>query len=195
MMSDLIKRADAMAECLKNARRGEGVGARDCLEIRDAIRELPTINNPKIDSEVSELGAEARAFELHCLESCQFEVAELVNHLYTAIEQLQRERDYWKHEAEKGLSLAGTMFPDAMDKATLQARVDELESAESAIIATMDQAIAENTRLREAIINYMRWEGLTEQGEGKDDLVECFLDEWQTADVQTVKAEALKDED
>ena len=76
----------------------------------------------------------------------------------------------------------------------LESERDDLDERLNERYSRCNSLEAENTRLREAIINYMRWEGLTEQGEGKDGLVECFLDEWQTADVQTVKAEALKDE-
>ena len=54
-MSELISRAAALEECLKSEKRGEGVGARDCIEIRDAIRELPTVNNPKPDTDISDL--------------------------------------------------------------------------------------------------------------------------------------------
>lgn len=46
---ELISRSAALGECLKNAERQHGsVGARDCIEIREAIRNLPVVSSPDL---------------------------------------------------------------------------------------------------------------------------------------------------
>ena len=53
---DLIRRHDAIVECMASEKRPSGgVGARDWLEIRNAIRELPSVSLPPLPDDVAEM--------------------------------------------------------------------------------------------------------------------------------------------